>query len=191
MAPRFNLKELRRRSLASFRTSRSTDTSSNDEPSSSSQELSSVGSITPPSLADESDPALHTQIPGETRYPHESNSNRFSVAESVASEPCSTKDLQDQLQSQQPLSQYTPRLTNITNKSTVSSNPTPSNLLSQYYPCLPGNTPLSCALLLRMVPSIISVNYDGLFATCAYSQVGISKSVARDWSHRARSAASD
>jgi hypothetical protein len=119
MAPRFNLKELRRRSLASFRTSRSTDTSSNDEPSSSSQELSSVGSITPPSLADESDPALHTQIRGETSYPHESNSNRFSIAESVASEPCSTKDLQDQLQSQQPLSQYAPRLTNIKNKSTV------------------------------------------------------------------------
>ncbi|KAH8157153.1 hypothetical protein CIB48_g11093 [Xylaria polymorpha] len=41
MAPKFNFKEIRRRSLASFRTSRSTDTSSNDEPLSSSQEISS------------------------------------------------------------------------------------------------------------------------------------------------------
>lgn len=119
MPPKFNFKELRRRSLASFRTNRSTDTSSNDEPSSSSQELSSVGSITPPSLADESDSTLQTQIPAVPRPPFESNSNRFSVTESILSESYSTKDLQDQLQDQQPLSQYAPRVTNIRDKSTV------------------------------------------------------------------------
>ncbi|KAJ8128872.1 hypothetical protein O1611_g4761 [Lasiodiplodia mahajangana] len=120
MPSRFNFKQIRRRSLASFRTSRSTDTSSNDEPSSSSQELSSVGSITPPSLADESDPALHAQIPAVPRPPFESsNSNRFSIAESIMSEPRSTKDLQDQLQDQQPLSQFAPRVTNVREKSTV------------------------------------------------------------------------
>ncbi|KAJ2988088.1 hypothetical protein NUW58_g4159 [Xylaria curta] len=114
MAPKFNFKQIRRRSLASFRTSRSTDTSSNDEPSSSSQELSSIGSITPPSLADEPDPAL--QIPAGTRPPLEPNSNRFSIAESVSSESRSTKDLQDQHQS---LSQYAPQVTNIRDRSTV------------------------------------------------------------------------
>ncbi|KAF2971936.1 hypothetical protein GQX73_g1525 [Xylaria multiplex] len=119
MPAKFNLKQIRRRSLASFRTNRSTDTSSNDEPSNSSQELSSVGSITPPSLADESDPALHAQIPAMLRPPLESTNNRFSIAESVASEPRSTKDLQEQLQSHQPLSQYAPRVTNIREKSTV------------------------------------------------------------------------
>jgi hypothetical protein len=119
MPPKFNFKQIRRRSLASFRTSRSTDTSSNDEPSGSSQELSSVGSITPPSLADESDPALQTQIPAVPRPPFESNNNRFSIAESIMSESYSTKDLQDQLQDQQPLSQYAPRVTNIRDKSTV------------------------------------------------------------------------
>lgn len=120
MAPKFNLKQIRRRSLASFRTSsRSTDTSSNDEPSSSSQELSSVGSITPPSLADESDPVLHTQISPLSRPPSESNNNRFSVTESVASEHRSTKDLQDQLQQSQSLSQYVPQVTNIRDKTTV------------------------------------------------------------------------
>ncbi|RWA08357.1 hypothetical protein EKO27_g6752 [Xylaria grammica] len=118
MSGRFNLKQIRRRSLATFKTNRSTDTSSNDEPSSSGQELSSVGSITPPSLAEESDPALHTQIPAMTR-PLDSNSNRFSIAESVASEPRSTKDLQEQLQQyHQPLTQFGPRVTNIRNKST-------------------------------------------------------------------------
>lgn len=119
MAPKFNFKQIRRRSLASFRTVRSTDTSSNDEPSSSSQELSSVGSITPPSLADELDPALHAQIPAVTSPPFESNSSRFSIAESVMSEPHSTKNLQAQLQDQQPLSQHAPRVTNIRDRSTV------------------------------------------------------------------------
>ncbi|KAI1130144.1 metallopeptidase [Nemania abortiva] len=120
MPSRFNFKQIRRRSLASFRTSRSTDTSSNDEPSSSSQELSSVGSITPPSLADESDPALHAQTLAVPRPPFESsNSNRFSIAESIVSEPRSTKDLQDQIQDQPPLSQFAPRVTNVRDRSTV------------------------------------------------------------------------
>ncbi|KAI1735133.1 metallopeptidase [Xylaria scruposa] len=119
MTPRFNFKQIRRRSLASFRTNRSTDTSSNDEPSSSSQELSSVGSITPPSLAEESEPALHTQIPVVTRPPLEPNSNRYSIAESVSSGSRSTKDPQDQPQHHPVLSQYAPQVTSIQNKSTV------------------------------------------------------------------------
>ncbi|KAI0467301.1 metallopeptidase [Xylaria cf. heliscus] len=119
MAPKFNFKQIRRRSLASFRTSRSTDTSSNDEPSSSSQEMSSVGSITPPSLADESDPALHTQVSSVTRPPLEPNSNRYSIAESVTSESRSTKDLQEQSQYHPVLSQYAPQVTSIRDKSTV------------------------------------------------------------------------
>ncbi|KAI1190373.1 metallopeptidase [Nemania serpens] len=119
MAPKFNFKQIRRRSLASFRTSRSTDTSSNDEPSSSSQELSSVGSITPPSLADELEPPLHAQILAVTSPPFESNSSRLSIPESVISEPRSTEHLQAQSQDQQPLSQYAPRVTNIRDRSTV------------------------------------------------------------------------
>ncbi|KAI3319904.1 putative peptidase family-domain-containing protein [Xylariaceae sp. AK1471] len=121
MAPRFNLKQIRRRSLASFRTERterSTDTSSNDDPSSN-QEQSSVGSITPPSLANESDPALPAQIPIETRRPPEPNSNRYSVAESIASEAPPTKDQQGQSHNQQPLSPYAPQVTNIRHGTTV------------------------------------------------------------------------
>ncbi|KAI0409366.1 metallopeptidase [Xylaria palmicola] len=119
MPPIFNLKQIRRRSLASFRTNRSTDTSSNEEPSSSSQELSSVGSITPPSLADESDPVLQIQSPAVTRPQFEPNSNRFSVVESVGSESRSTKDPQEQSQYQPALSQYAPQVTNIRDRSTV------------------------------------------------------------------------
>ncbi|KAI0198629.1 metallopeptidase [Astrocystis sublimbata] len=116
----FNLKQFRRRSLASFRTSRSTDTSSNDEPSSSSQELSSVGSITPPSLADDSDPSLHTQLSAATtRPPLEPRTNRYSVAESVISEPRSTKDGQQDHFCPPNLTQYAPEVTSIRNKSTV------------------------------------------------------------------------
>ncbi|KAJ3567800.1 hypothetical protein NPX13_g6643 [Xylaria arbuscula] len=102
MAPKFNLKQLRRRSLASFRTSsRSTDTSSNDEPSSSSQELSSVGSITPPSLADES----------RSRPPYPD----FSLDETAPR----VEQQPDQLQQNQSLSQYAPQVTNIRDKTTV------------------------------------------------------------------------
>lgn len=59
MAPTF-LKSLRRRSRASFRTSRSTDNSSDGA---ASQVTSpSSGSLTPPSIDHQSDPALHLQV---------------------------------------------------------------------------------------------------------------------------------
>ncbi|KAI2634473.1 metallopeptidase [Xylaria nigripes] len=120
MAPRLSLsfKQLRRRSIVGFRSNRSIDnsnTSSNDEPSS--QELSSVGSITPPSLVEESNPALRTQVSATTKPSLEPNINWNSVAESVISEPRSSKHLQDQSSPLQ--SQYALRLTNIRDKATV------------------------------------------------------------------------
>ncbi|KAI8627589.1 metallopeptidase [Xylariaceae sp. FL1651] len=118
MAPKFSLKDLRRRSLASFKTDRSTDTSSNDEPSGH-DTTPSVGSITPPSLPDETDPALNAQTPAVTRPPLEPNTNRYSIAESIGPESPAASNPQAQLQYQQPLSQYAPRLTNIPHKSTV------------------------------------------------------------------------
>ncbi|KAI0397497.1 putative peptidase family-domain-containing protein [Xylariaceae sp. FL0594] len=129
MAPKFSLKDLRRISRTSFRTNRSTETSSNDEQTSS-QEVSSVGSITPPSISNESDPALHIQIPAETRTPPDSNTNskRYSLAESfadsVASDLHSTKREQVHQNEQKPGDQerplpYAPRITNIRNRATV------------------------------------------------------------------------
>ncbi len=188
MAPKFNLRQLRRRSLASFRTTRSTDTSSNDEPSSSSQELSSVGSITPPSLADESDPALHPQVPATTRPPPESNSNRFSVAESVASEPRSTKDVQDQLQYHQPLSQYAPRVSNIRDKSTVGHRLSISILL-RIVSC-PELLHLPCLHLAFLVLPLDHQMRSRSTAS-AYSQIGLSKGFACDWRHWTGSSSPD
>uniref|UniRef100_A0A8H7N524 Uncharacterized protein n=1 Tax=Bionectria ochroleuca TaxID=29856 RepID=A0A8H7N524_BIOOC len=60
MAPNF-LKSLRRRSRASFRTDRSTDTSSEGATSNGGTGPPS-GSATPPSIAYQSDPALHLQV---------------------------------------------------------------------------------------------------------------------------------
>ncbi|KAI9147857.1 zinc metalloproteinase [Paramyrothecium foliicola] len=61
MAPSFlNFKELRRRSRASFRTEHSTDTSS--EGAASHGTAPSSGSLTPPSIAQQSDPALNLQV---------------------------------------------------------------------------------------------------------------------------------
>ncbi|TQV98278.1 zinc metalloproteinase [Cordyceps javanica] len=59
MAPSF-LKQLRRRSKASFRTEASTDTSS--EGAVSHGTATSSGSVTPPSIAHHSDPALNLQV---------------------------------------------------------------------------------------------------------------------------------
>ncbi|KAH7325097.1 putative peptidase family-domain-containing protein [Stachybotrys elegans] len=61
MAPSFlNFKELRRRSRASFRTEHSTDTSSEGAASQGTEPSS--GSLTPPSVAHNSDPALNLQL---------------------------------------------------------------------------------------------------------------------------------
>ncbi|KAJ4291540.1 hypothetical protein N0V88_006137 [Collariella sp. IMI 366227] len=89
MAPSFlNFKELRRRSRASFRTERSTD-----ESSESSNTTPTSGSLTPPSIAAQSDPALNLQLkdqlpnlptvvvsrPQPHPYPN-GGSNRYSVS---------------------------------------------------------------------------------------------------------------
>lgn len=71
MAPSFlNFKELRRRSRASFKTERSnTDNSSNDNDDGSHSTAPTTGSITPASLAAQSDPALNLQVKGQTTPP--------------------------------------------------------------------------------------------------------------------------
>lgn len=63
----FNLRELRRRSKASFRTERSTDTSSDGSQGggSGTEPSLTTGSLTPPSLAHSSDPALNLQLAKE------------------------------------------------------------------------------------------------------------------------------
>lgn len=71
MAPSFlNLKELRRRSKASFRTETSTDGSSDGVVSQGTSPSS--GSVTPPSIAHRSDPALDTQIKNHSTAQQES-----------------------------------------------------------------------------------------------------------------------
>ncbi|EFW99993.1 zinc metalloproteinase [Grosmannia clavigera kw1407] len=68
MAPSFlNIKQLRRKSRASFRTEKSNDTSS--EGSHSNGTAPTSGSLTPPSIAQQSDPALHLQTRGRSSPP--------------------------------------------------------------------------------------------------------------------------
>ncbi|KAI1438137.1 metallopeptidase [Xylaria sp. CBS 124048] len=113
---RMGLKEFRRRSFRTFRPNRSTETSnmsSNEEPSS--RELSSVGSITPPSPIEESSASLNSQLLAPPRPPTDSNSNRYSIVESVMNESQSTKCLQNG----NPPSRYAPQVTNIQDKATV------------------------------------------------------------------------
>ncbi|KAI4861480.1 putative peptidase family-domain-containing protein [Hypoxylon rubiginosum] len=123
MAPSFlNFKELRRRSRASFRTERSTDTSSNDDHHSQNTTPTN-GSITPPSLTAHSDPALNSQlkdqaqappVPGN-RPPPQPNSYRYSVSgmTGLGSPVLNGK-------SSLPVSQYAPRITNVAENTWVS-----------------------------------------------------------------------
>ena len=64
MAPAFlSLKDLRRKSRASFRTENSNDTSSDGTLSHETNDTTpSSGSLTPPSMAQQSDPALNLQV---------------------------------------------------------------------------------------------------------------------------------
>lgn len=80
MAPTFlNFKELRRRSRASFRTEHSTDNSSDGVVSHGT--TPSTGSVTPPSIAHQSDPALNLQLKDSSApnyshpQPHTQHSN--------------------------------------------------------------------------------------------------------------------
>jgi hypothetical protein len=127
MAPAF-LKELRRRSRASFRTDNSTDGSSDGAASQGTSPSS--GSVTPPSLAHQSDPALDLQIkktntsqqgqaqptqpPRSMTSPPVNNSSRQSVSgmSGLGSPPVNGRNTV-------PLSQYAPRICNISENSWV------------------------------------------------------------------------
>lgn len=124
MAPSlFNFKELRRRSRASFRTGRSTDTSSNSDHLNY-DTTPTTGSITPPSLSTHSDPGLNLhkdqspQAPPVPARPpvQPNNSNRYSVSgmTGLGSPALSGK-------SSLPVSQYAPRISNVNENSWVCS----------------------------------------------------------------------
>lgn len=118
MAPSFlNLKGLRRRSRASFRTDSNTDNSSNDDQQSHGT-APTTGSLTPPSLAAQSDIALHLQVKdsrqsspsSQLRPPLQAAPNkRYSMAASInggQSRPVT-------------VSHYAPRITNVSENSWV------------------------------------------------------------------------
>lgn len=125
MAPTF-LKELRRRSRASFRTDNSTDTSSDGTTSQGTSPSS--GSVTPPSVGHQSDPALNLQIKSSdtsqriqkpvasqsqpTLSPARSSS-RHSVSgmSGLGAPPVNGRSI--------PLSRYAPRIHNISENSWV------------------------------------------------------------------------
>jgi hypothetical protein len=118
MAPSFlKFKELRRRSRASFRADQPSDQSHEQSTDASNDESQGTtptsGSITPPSIRGESDPALHLQLKGsngvQPRPPLQavSNTNRFSVSGmSGLGSPVPA-------QSALPVSQYAPRIANV------------------------------------------------------------------------------
>lgn len=126
MAPSFlKFKELRRRSRASFRTEHSTDASSDGAVSHGT--TPSSGSLTPPSIAHQSDPALNLQI----KHPSSSqknglppvprrilapglNTNRRSVSgmSGYGSPPMNGRQ-------SMPLSPYAPRVHNVSDNAWV------------------------------------------------------------------------
>lgn len=123
MAPAFlSLKDLRRRSRASFRTENSTDTSSDGALSHDTHDTTpSSGSLTPPSMAHQSDPALNLQVKdgnASGQYPAPApnrpmmmpggNSSRYSVSGmSGLGSPAPNG------RTNLPVSQYAPRVQNI------------------------------------------------------------------------------
>ncbi|QUC18788.1 uncharacterized protein UV8b_03029 [Ustilaginoidea virens] len=125
MAPTF-LKELRRRSRASWRTDNSTDASSDGTASQGTSPSS--GSVTPPSVGHHSDPALPLQIKaGKIMQPHQAqtsqslrptmsvgNSSRHSMfgMSGVGAHPAGGRN-------NVTLSQYAPRIHNISENSWV------------------------------------------------------------------------
>ncbi|OAA73656.1 Mannose-binding lectin [Cordyceps fumosorosea ARSEF 2679] len=126
MAPRF-LKELRRRSKASFRTEASTDTSSDGAVSHGT--AASSGSVTPPSISHNSDPALNLQLKdnGEpltqtssrpTLPGNGSNASRYSTQSVPGMSGLGSVALGGK--SNIPLSKYAPRIHNINENSWVS-----------------------------------------------------------------------
>ncbi|KAK3384776.1 putative peptidase family-domain-containing protein [Podospora didyma] len=131
MAPSFlKFRELRRRSRASFRTERSTDTSSD----ASAGTTPTTGSLTPPSIGQQSDPALHLQLKDQLKdtsqspfaaasprpppqpYPN-AVTNRYSVSGMAGlGSPVPT---QGGRAPSLPVSQFSPQITNISENSWV------------------------------------------------------------------------
>lgn len=120
MAPTF-LKDLRRRSRASFKTNKSNDTSSDGAVSHGTAHSS--GSLTPPSIAQQSDPALHMQVkdpsspmqhPSRPQLPTVNNSSRYSVS-GMSGLGCPSTNGRQTL----PISQYAPRILNISDNAWV------------------------------------------------------------------------
>ncbi|KAH8645649.1 putative peptidase family-domain-containing protein [Xylariales sp. PMI_506] len=124
MAPSFlNIKQLRRRSRASFRTERSNTDNSSNEDQHSHGTAPTVGSITPPSIAAQSDPALHLQVKEQpppvpqTRPPIQPAPNkRYSVSgmTGIGSPVMNGRSRSF------PISQYAPRISNVAENSWVS-----------------------------------------------------------------------
>lgn len=123
MAPTF-LKSLRRQSRASFRTEASTDTSSDGALSHDTPDTSpSSGSLTPPSMDQQSDPALHLQVKDGNATSQNrpmlapgGNSSRYSVSGmSGLGAPSSSG------RSSLPVSKYAPRVQNISENTWVCS----------------------------------------------------------------------
>ena len=125
MAPSFlpNFKELRRRSRASFKTDRSTDTSSDG----SNGATPTSGSLTPPSIAYQSDPALNDQLKDSSSSPSipirpplqpptNVGSNRYSVSGMTGLGSPVSSGRGPQL----PISQYSPHIDNIADNAWVS-----------------------------------------------------------------------
>ncbi|KAL5606430.1 hypothetical protein BROUX41_002846 [Berkeleyomyces rouxiae] len=114
---RFSLKELRRRSRLSFRTDSSSESPSSNRDDSNGN--SSHGSLTPPSIAgNDSDPGLVSKSPSPNQNtqpssPVQKHSNRQSVSGMAGlGAPFNQKG-------SLPVSQYAPRITNITEGSWV------------------------------------------------------------------------
>jgi hypothetical protein len=127
MAPSFlNFKELRRRSRASFRTERSTDSSSD---SVSNLPTPTSGSLTPPSIGQQSDPALNLMLKDQPQspptvtisrpqtHPYPSGAtNRYSVSGMAGLGSPVPAGRGPGL----PVSQYSPRITNVSENTWVS-----------------------------------------------------------------------
>lgn len=129
MAPKF-FKELRRRSKASFRTEASTDTSSDGAVSHGT--APSSGSVTPPSIAHQSDPALNLQLKDSNEQLHQmpprptlpangSTTSRYSAQSVSGMSGLGSPNLSGKPNI--PLSKFAPRIHNINENSWVSTLP--------------------------------------------------------------------
>lgn len=129
MAPSFlNFKDLRRRSRASFRTDRSTDTASDASPGTT----PTSGSLTPPSISEQSDIALDQQVKEKLRIstsstglvrppPPGTTNGSGSKRNSVSGMAGLGSPVQSGRIPGLPVSQYSPQITNVPDNSWVSA----------------------------------------------------------------------